>query len=376
MGVSVTIGYDVAVLGGGLVGAAIAYGLARGGARVALLDEGDVALRAARGNFGLVWVQSKGLGMPEYSAWTRRSSNSWSSLHAELREETGADVAFSRPGGLHLCLSEEELAQRAAVMHRLHNQSEAARFPSEIVDRKAVAALEPAIGPEVVGACFCPLDGHANPLKLLRGLHQALQRRGGAYRPNHGVEAIRGGEGRFALDTAGGLIEADKVVLAAGHGNARLAPMVGLAAPIRPLRGQIIVTERVRPFLSRPTVFVRQTDEGSVLIGDSHEDVGFDDSADAGVLAVMAKRAVRLFPRLAGARLVRAWGALRVMTPDGFPIYQQSATCPGAFIAICHSGVTLAAAHALHLAPHIAAGRLPAEFDVFSARRFDVQAAA
>ena len=62
--------YDAAVVGGGLLGAAIAWGLARAGQRVAVLDEGDVALRASRGNFALVWVQSKGLGMPEYAAWT------------------------------------------------------------------------------------------------------------------------------------------------------------------------------------------------------------------------------------------------------------------------------------------------------------------
>jgi hydrogen cyanide synthase HcnC len=65
-----------------------------------------------------------------------------------------------------------------------------------------------------------------------------------------------------------------------------------------------------------------------------------------------------------------------VMTPDGFPIYQQSPTHPGAFVATCHSGVTLAASHALHLAPAIAAGILPADLNSFAASRFDVQTAA
>ena len=65
--------YDAIVVGGGLVGSAIAYGLVRAGLKVTLLDEGDVALRAARGNFGLVWVQSKGDGAPDYQRWTRRS---------------------------------------------------------------------------------------------------------------------------------------------------------------------------------------------------------------------------------------------------------------------------------------------------------------
>ena len=74
-------------------------------------------------------------------------------------------------------------------------------------------------------------------------------------------------------------------------------------------------------------------------------------------------------------RVVRSWAALRVMSQDGFPIYQQSDTCPGAFVATCHSGVTLAAAHALNLAPMIAAGRLADDMAPFSTRRFHVQAA-
>ena len=66
--------HETIVIGGGLVGAAIAYGLTEAGAEVALLDEGDIALRASFGNFGLVWVQSKGDGMPDYARWTRRSA--------------------------------------------------------------------------------------------------------------------------------------------------------------------------------------------------------------------------------------------------------------------------------------------------------------
>ncbi|MFX8569896.1 FAD-dependent oxidoreductase, partial [Acinetobacter baumannii] len=65
--------YDVAVIGGGLVGSALAWGLARSGQKVAMLDEGDIAVRPSRGNFALVWVQGKGLGMPEYAGWTKKS---------------------------------------------------------------------------------------------------------------------------------------------------------------------------------------------------------------------------------------------------------------------------------------------------------------
>ena len=92
--------YDIAVIGGGLVGAALAWGVAGAGRHVALLDEGDVALRAARGNFALVWVQGKGLGRPDYAAWTARSAAAWADFAAALAGETGIDLRYSRPGGL------------------------------------------------------------------------------------------------------------------------------------------------------------------------------------------------------------------------------------------------------------------------------------
>lgn len=369
--------FDVAVVGGGLVGAATAWGLARAGQRVAVLDEGDVAFRASRGNFALVWVQSKGLGMPEYAAWTKRSSDGWAGFADDLRTQTGLDVCFQRPGGFTLCLSETELANRANMLQRLHNQPEMQRYDYEIMSREQVRRMLPHIGPEVVGGSYCPLDGHVNSLRLLRALHGGMQQMGVTYFPDHIVDTIAYRNGGFRLETRHGGIGAGKVVLAAGNGNARLGPMVGLDVPVRPQRGQIIVTERTAPFLDYPVVTIRQTDEGSVMMGDSVEEAGWDTTVGTGVTSAMAQRAVRMFPLLGRLNVVRTWAALRVMTQDGFPIYDQSETCPGAFVATCHSGVTLAANHALVVAPLIASGSLPKEtFDVFSARRFDVPAAA
>jgi glycine/D-amino acid oxidase-like deaminating enzyme len=146
--------------------------------------------------------------------------------------------------------------------------------------------------------------------------------------------------------------------------------MVGLDAPVRPQRGQILVSERLDPFLAIACHTVRQTADGTVLMGDSKEDVGFDAGTTRAVGSAIARRAVRMFPRLASARVVRQWGALRVLSPDGLPIYQESPTAPGAFVVTCHSGVTLAAAHALEVAPALLAGDLARDYAAFTADRF------
>ncbi|MEX2643348.1 MAG: FAD-dependent oxidoreductase [Acetobacterales bacterium] len=366
--------YDTIIVGGGLVGTAIAYGLVHRGERVMVLDEGDVAHRASRGNFGLVWVQGKGSGMPEYAHWTRRSADLWGEFAGTLGERAGIDIQHRQPGGISYCLSEQELENRRNLMHRMSNML-GPDFRYEILDRKALLEMTPHIGDAVVGGCYCPHDGAANSLRLLRALHAGAGVLGVAYSPNDAVQSITFDRPGFTVRTQGGAYRAGKVVLAAGNATAGLAPMVGLSAPLRPQRGQVIVTQRVRPFLDMPTLNVRQTGEGSVMIGDSKEEVGYDDMTTPQVISTIARRAVATFPLLRDVPVVRTWGALRVMSPDGHPIYQQSRSCPGAFVTCVHSGVTLAAAHAGPLAAAIAEGRLPVELDALSAERFDVQAA-
>lgn len=368
--------YDVAVIGGGLLGSCIAWGVSKLGQRVAVLDEGDVATRASRANFALVWVQAKGLGLPDYSGWTVRAARTWSRLAEELRAQTGVDVSFSQPGGFNLALSEREMSARADMLRRVHNQPGATDSGAVALEREAVRKMLPQIGPEVVGGTYCPLDGHVNSLRFLRALHQGLKLSGAAYLPGHAVSAIAREGGAFRLTTPQGEVGAGRIVLAAGNANMALAPMVGLEAPMTPTRGQILVTERVAPFLRHPLVTLRQSDEGTVMIGDSREEAQDDRVHKVAIDAVMADRARRYFPLLGRLNVVRGWSGMRVMTRDGFPIYEESKTHPGAFVACCHSGVTLAPNHAYDIAEMIARGALDEDrVGMFSSRRFSAPGA-
>ena len=363
---------DVIIVGGGLVGSALAQGLVKRGAKVTILDEGDLAFRASRGNFGLVWVQSKGDGMAEYAGWSRTSSDLWPGFAESLCEETGIDVGHHRPGGLELCLDEKEYETYETSIKRMHNQVGAGANDRCMINGDEVRRMEPNVGPEVIGASYCPHDGIVNPLYTLRALHNALTGAGADYRPGHRVERIVPDNSGFNVITAKGTFSASRVVLAAGNGSKRLGPDVGLDVPVGPQRGHIIVTERTRPLFNHVLGQVRQTDEGTVMLGATKEYVGFDDGFNLAMMREVAGRAVRKVPALKSLRVVRSWSALRIMSPDGFPVYQESVEFPGAFSVACHSGVTLAAAHALELAPKLLQSGFNETYKAFHPRRFDV----
>ena len=366
--------YDVAIIGGGLLGSAFAWGLADRGLHTVVFDEGDNAIRTARGNFGLVWVQGKGLGMRAYARWTLSASSAWVEFAERLKQETGIDTRYHRRGGFVICLDDNEFEANLKALETLRIESGEQGYDYEVVRNAELKKRIPLIG-QVSGATYSPHDGHCDPLRLLRALHTGFLSKGGEYRPRNCITSIKGIDGGgFQLRTATGEVVAtcEKVIVAAGHGSKQLGSQVGLEVPIFPDQGQVLVTEKVEPILDYPTNYVRQTDDGSFLLGPSSKDVGYDLSTEPGTLRDISLRCIKAFPALKSLRVQRVWAALRVMTPDGFPVYQQSDSHPGAFSFACHSGVTLAANHALQVTQWIKAGSIPKHFDVFHPRRFHV----
>ena len=361
---------DIVVIGGGVVGLSVAWGLLKRGHQVTVLDGDDNSLRASRGNFGLIWVQSKGLNQPAYARWTQRSAAAWANFAAELEQDTRHDLALVQNGGYDFHFHADSLENQKCNYEVLKNQL-GGHYPFEVLDNQALKVEEPNIGPGV-SAIFHQQDGHVNPLKLLKALADDVCRMGANLitgvtvvdiNHNHEFEVVCQDNRKF---------RAAKVVLAAGLGAGILGPKLGFKAPVQPQRGQIIVTEKLPKLFNRPSGIIRQVDEGGVQLGDSKEDVGFDDSVTVDITATIAARAVKVYPRLAKAKIVRSWGALRVMSPDGLPIYQRSLTMPGAYLVTCHSGVTLAAAHANYLPDWIEENESAPDLEVFNEQRFNV----
>lgn len=365
----------IVVIGGGVVGLSLALGLLERGRKVIVLDGSDEEFRASRGNFGLIWVQGKGATSPAYAWWTRNSAGLWPVFAEDLRRLSGVDLALHQTGGLEYCTSDGELEERAAMLARLRQDMDG-EYPFEVLDHAALKRLVPEIGPKVVGGTFSPMDGHVNPLFLLQALGKAVRVLGGEILPGaRVVDLVMADHDFTAILADGKRIAGEGLVLAAGLGAKDFASRLGFEAPIRPQQGQILITEKLPPFLKYPSGTIRQVNEGGVQIGASKAEVGFDDNEDPATIAGLARHAVDVFPHLARVKVIRSWAALRIMSPDGLPIYERSARYRGASFVTCHSGITLAAAH-VRLLPDWILGRDTAtDFRHFNERRFDVPAA-
>lgn len=364
--------WDTAIIGGGVVGSAIAFGLAAKGMRVVMLDGADDDLRASTGAFGLLWVQDKGDGRPEFGRWARYSAAAWPAFAETLQRAVGHDISWRQSGGMHICLSEGELAARAALLQRLAQQAPELTF--DILDRDAVcrkAGLKP--GARVVGASYCRQDGMVRPAGLLGALRAAITERGRLL-TSVAVESIEPApSGHWHLRTTRGIVAARRVVIAAGLDSERLSVPFGIAVPLRPVRGQIMVTEAVDPVFSVPAAGLMQLPDGRFVIGDVHEDAGLDENETMRTITRLSARATTLFPRLGSLRVIGAKAAVRAMPRDGMPIYGESPSHPGLFACSCHGGLLLAPVHAGPLADWIA-GDGPSPPPSLMAERFGAPA--
>lgn len=338
-----------------------------------VLDGEDGDYRASQGNFGLVWLQGKGADYAPYANLSYKAVQQWSHFASSLQEISGLDVALDQSGGFEFFTDDAEFDEFQGLLNAQHRHLDG-RVDHDVLSGHELRKLHPEIGPKVVGATFCGLDGHVNPLRFLHSLQTAVTNLGGKILSEmtvSDVEAVLGGG--FSMSTiTGTTINAERVVLCAGLGSSKLAPQLGFKTIVRAQRGELLITEKIGdrlPFLSST---IRQVDEGGIQIGGTKADVGLDNSETLEVMCGLAKHAVSVLPMLADVRVIRAWGALRVLSPDGYPVYTQSAEKPGAYLVTCHSGVTLAPLHTKGLVDWIENASGAPDLEAFDEARFSI----
>lgn len=328
----------MAVIGAGAIGCSIAYHLARRGASVVIIDSSGIATGTSSATLGLVWVQRK-----EPTAYMELNLLG-SRLHAQLAAEYDEDVELDQPGGIMSYLDENTFLTQLDVMERLNAASEAhqarALTPAEACE------FEPELSKEIVGAIYCPHDGAINPIKLVFNLANNTRKLGGSFMTQTPVHRIARDEaGVTGVETQKGFVRAETVVVAAGMGSADLLQPLGIHMPMRYERGQLLATEAMRRVMIHPSGHARQTGRGNILLGTTNEDGCTERLTTMGAAQKIAQDAIRRYPGLKSAQIIRHFAGIRPLPKDGVPYLGPVERVPGLFAAVSHSGITLAPVH-------------------------------
>ena len=369
-----TAAYEVAVVGGGIIGSAVAYGLAKEGRRVALLDAASPVDRASRANMGIIYCQCKFLHHPDFVRWHLDSSALFPELVPELEELTGIRICYRPGGGLVPCLGEEEFEQRTAYVNGLQKEA-GGHYPGSVVGRNELEKLMPRVrfGPEVTGSAWCSADGLLEPLQLMFALRKGAGLLGAALRFNFRVDTVSVADGLYRLSAGQETVEAERVVLAGGLSNrglVRLIPGSDLHLPLFPDRGQILLTERIGDVLPYPIAGITRTPGGTIMLGFRRERAGTDPRIRPEGVIHEGRWALRVMPDLAKLRIIRSWSGLRVMPDDWLPLYDTVPGHPRVYVLNVQPAVTLAAIHVKTLPGFVMGGPLPADARRFGLSRF------
>ena len=341
---------DAVIIGGGVMGCAIAYNLAKEGLKSVVIEKSDIGGEASGSNGGGVRQSARNLKEMPLAMESIQ-------IYGRLHEELDMDVEYVREGNLRLCTSDEELE---TMRQSIENQKTTG-LELEMLDRKQVLEINPYIGEKVIGASFCPTDGHVNPFLVTYGFFKKAKSLGAQFYTHEEAREIRLQKGKVAaVVTDKNTFETDLVVDAAGIAGRKVANMVGLDFPMRPLFSEALITEPY-PALFKQMIghakglfYGRQTVHGPFFWGGFVGTEQFIYREGKPLFHYIgpatSKMVIDFFPVLKDVHVIRTWSGLIAQMSDGIPVLGFAQEVPGFVLATGFSG------HGFGLAPVI--GRL------------------
>jgi glycine oxidase len=364
---------DVVIVGGGVVGLACAYALARAGVRrVVLVERGELGREASRAAAGMLAPQAEADAPGPFLTLCLAGRERYRTLAGELRDLTGRDIEYCRWGLLYLMAPDEQEAARGRAAWQ---RREGLRV--EEVTGSALRALEPALNPTIGGALFFPDEAHVRPCAVVEALAAAARAYGAQVLERTEVVDLVLEEDRLrGVRAHGEMILADAVVVCAGAWTGRVLELLGRRVPTEPVRGQIVRARFARPPLTRlvwgPHGYLVPRLNGELLVGATVEHVGFTASPTLHGVASLCDAARAMVPDLLGGTFDRAWAGLRPRLPDGLPAIGRFRDIPSLYVAAGHyrNGILLGPLTGELISDLVLGKEPPIDLEPFSPERF------
>ncbi len=370
---------DALVVGGGVIGLAIARALRlRGLQRVTLLERARPGLEASHAAAGMLAPQVEADRVDDFLALACKSRDLYPAFASELHEETGIDIELDETGTLLLSFNEEDEEKARA---RFDWQTRAGLSVERLTTEETLL-LEPFVSPDVRGALRFPRDWQVENRRLVSALTVACERLKVRLLADTNVESIVTERGRVVgVETSRGVISAAVVIVACGAWSSLISlgdkhfPTVS----IEPVRGQMLCFEanpqRTRHVIYSPRGYIVPRRNGRLLAGSTVEHAGFDKRVTAEGRQAIQSQATEIAPGVCDLPLLEAWAGLRPRAPDDLPVLGMSAEMDGLFYATGHyrNGILLAPVTAELMAEQVTNGAASkAQWSAFAPARFQL----
>jgi glycine oxidase len=362
---------DVVIVGGGIVGCACAYELAKAGASVMLLEYGRTGMQATNAAAGMLApIIEAGSPGPMLQSGVR-ALRAYPALAAELEAQTGIEIELRLHGILKVALDDDELT----VIRRRFAWQRELGLPVEWLDAAMCRELEPRLTDRVGGGMFSASEGSVSNQLVTLAMERAAIARGATFRQRAPVVGFETKGGRVtAVRLADGeTVACDSVVIAAGARSGQIAAKLrGALLPVRPIRGQMValggMSAPIRHIVWGPDGYLVPRANGLVFAGATVEDVGFRRRTTKAGVHAMRSMAAGLVPQLAAAALHFEWAGLRPGSADGLPMIGPLPQWPNVIAATGHyrNGILLGPLTGALVANGITTGDwrdVPPEFD-------------
>lgn len=347
---------DIVVIGGGVIGASITYYLSKRGKKVILVEKKDFAFGSSGACDQMIFLQTKNPGIHLELAIESKK------MYKNLEKELNHPIEFQTIGGMVLIETEDQMR----VMKEFVKRQKETGLNVEILDIKDGTKIQEGLSPDLVGTTYSPDDAHVNSLELIKGYIKKAVTFGAEVLVNTEVIGIRTKNGKVkGVETTKGTIGCEVLVNAAGSWAPVIGEMIGLDLPIRPRRGQIILTEEVPPYIKHDIISanyitakysldrsfdndvlgklgvglaISQNHRGNIFIGATREFAGYNTETTREGIRRILKHAGKLIPGIVNFNIIRTFAGLRPYTPDGLPIIGYVDEVEGFFIAAGHEG--------------------------------------
>jgi glycine oxidase len=368
--------YDVAIVGGGIIGASIAWELTADKLRVVVLDRQEPGREASWAAAGMLSPAPDSPRDLPLVPFAKESLKLYPKFVQAIEEFSGKSAAYACDGALEVFLSPEAEAESRTQLRELSELGIAA----ELVFAEAAQRMEGSISDAARAALWLPEEGTVEPRLLMDALLTAARNRGVEIRANCGAAGLLQDADRATGVLADGeKIAAGHVVLAAGSYSGAIASSESLRrmVPTRPVRGQMVA---LRPATAAPRLgcvvrsecgYLVPRRDGRIVAGSTSEEAGFEKCVSVAGIRKILDATIEMCPSLAGAQIVETWAGLRPGTPDDLPILGP-ADASGLWLATGHyrNGILLAPATAKVVRDWITGAQPAFKVNPFSPRRF------